>query len=289
MNEKSLQQAPLTNLTIGEWLESSTNELKAIGISSARLDSELILSHTIREGRSYIHAHPDEVLSTRHQEIAYARLQLRLDRVPVAYIIGHKEFYGRRFRVTTATLIPRPESEELIDLLKEAIPKNENLIAEETKRLVDVGTGSGILGITSKILFPELDVALVDISRYALKIAEENAKSMNAQVELLYGDLLSPYPFKADYILANLPYVDRAWDRSPETEHEPSEALFAENGGLSLIFEIVEQTKDKLKTGGYLILEADPSQHKEIIGYAKQNGLLLQSAKTYGLLLQKIR
>lgn len=289
MNEKSPPQASLANLTIAEWLDSSTEELRSADVPSARLDSELILSHTLRQGRSYLHAHPDEILSNRHQEIANARLNLRLDRVPVAYIIGHKEFYGRRFKVTTATLVPRPESEELIELLTEAIPKNEELMIEETKRLVDVGTGSGILGVTAKIMFPELDVTLIDTSRHALKVAEENSKIMDAPVELILGDLLSPYPFKADYIIANLPYVDQSWDRSPETNHEPQEALFAKSGGLDLINKLIDQTPNKLKTSGYLILEADPAQHEAVVDKAKQQGLLLQSRKTYGLLLQKIR
>jgi len=284
MNENS----PLP-LSIKDWLADATRQLVFAEIPSARLDSELILAHTLRQNRSYLHAHDEDSLSDRDLEIANARLALRLDRVPVAYIIGHKEFYGRRFRVTTATLVPRPESEALIELLELAVPKNEALIAEQPLRLVDVGTGSGALGITAKLTHPELDVTLVDNSRFALKVAEQNAKALNAEVAVLHSDLLDGFPFEADIIIANLPYVDPAWERSPETNHEPAEALFAANEGKALIFKLITQTKNKLTVGGHLILEADPEQHADIISHAKDYGLLLQETKEYGLLFQKLK
>lgn len=283
MNENS----PRT-LSIKDWLDDATRQLVFAEISTARLDSELILAHTLRQNRTYLHAHNDDILEARDIEIANARLDLRLDHVPVAYIIGHKEFYGHRFRVTTATLIPRPESEALIDLLDQAVPKNATLIAEDALRLVDVGTGSGALGITAKLKYPEVEVTLADISRHALKVAEQNAKSLHADVALLRSDLLANYAFVADIIIANLPYVDPAWERSKETQHEPQDALFAANGGKALIFELLSQTKSKLATGGYLILEADPEQHDDIKSEAKKYGLLLQGKKDYGLLFQKL-
>lgn len=276
-------------LSVKDWLDDATKQLVFANIGTARLDSELILAHTLRQNRSYLHAHQDDILSARDLEIANARLDLRLDHVPVAYIIGHKEFYGRRFRVSTATLIPRPETEALLDLLAEALPKNSALITEAPLRLVDVGTGSGILGITAKLEYPELDVTLVDISRHALKVAEQNARSLHADVTTLRSDLLANYVFMADIILANLPYVDPDWERSKETQHEPEEALFAANGGKALIFELLSQTNAKLATGGTLILEADPEQHEAIKTEAKKYGLLLQAEKDYGLSFQKLR
>jgi release factor glutamine methyltransferase len=274
-------------LSIKDWLADATRQLVFAEIPSARLDSELILAHTLRHNRSHLHAHDDETLSERDLEIANARLALRLDRVPVAYIIGHKEFYGRHFRVTTATLIPRPESEVLIELLEQAVPKNLALL-DENLRLVDVGTGSGALGITAKLQHPELQVTLSDVSRHALKVAEQNAQDLKADADILHSDLLANFPFIADIIVANLPYVDPAWERSPETNHEPADALFASSGGKALILRLITQTKNKLATGGYLILEADPTQHGAIIAYAKDYGLLLQEARDYGLLLQKL-
>lgn len=276
-------------LTVNDWLAEATHQLVFKNVPSARLDAELLLAHTLREPRTWLHGHGDDELEARMVEIANARLDLRLDRVPVAYIIGHKEFYGRRFKVTTATLIPRPESESLIELLNNALPRNESLLNERPLRLVDVGTGSGILGITAKLEHPELDVTLTDISRHALKIASSNATILNAEVAFLQSNLLAEYPFAADVIIANLPYVNPEWERSPETDHEPPMALFADRNGLALIFELLTQTKSKLVNGGKLILEADPEQHPDIVKEAIKNGLVLTETNEYGILLEKLK
>jgi len=283
MNENSQSKT-----TVKDWLDDATRQLVFAGIPSARLDAELLLAHTVRKPRTWLHGHNDDPLDGRQLEIARARLDLRLDRVPVAYIVGHKEFYGHSFKVTTATLIPRPESETLIELLAEALPKNEQLIRERPPRLVDVGTGSGILGITVKLLHPELEVTLTDVSRHALNIAEDNAEALKADVDLVQSNLLASYPFTADIIIANLPYVDPAWERSPETDHEPASALFAANNGLALIYELLVQSKEKLTVGGKMILEADPEQHPAIIKEAKQYGLILHEQRDYGLLFDKL-
>ncbi len=283
MNEKSI------TLTVNDWLAEATRQLVFNHVPSARLDAELLLAHTLRQGRTWLHGHGDESLEPRVVEIANARLDLRLDRVPVAYIVGHKEFYGHRFKVTTATLIPRPESESLIELLNSALPKNQSLLKEHALRLVDVGTGSGILGIIAKLEHPELDVTISDISRHALKVATDNAESLHADVTSSQSNLLAEYPFIADIVIANLPYVDPEWERSPETEHEPAAALFAEKNGLSLIFELITQTKSKLANGGKLILEADPQQHADIIKEAIKNGLVHTETNGYGLLFEKLK
>ncbi len=275
-------------LTVNDWLAEATRQLVFNNVPSARLDSELLLAHTLRQPRTWLHGHGDEPLDSRSVEIANARLDLRLDRVPVAYIIGHKEFYGRRFKVNTATLIPRPESESLIELLNTVMPKNQSLLSE-TLRLVDVGTGSGVLGITAKLEYPELDVTLTDISRHALNVATDNAKACKVEVTVLRSNLLAEYPFVADIIIANLPYVNPEWERSPETDHEPASALFAEKNGLALIYELITQTKEKLINGGKLILEADPVQHADITKEAIKNGLVLTETNDYGILFEKLK
>jgi release factor glutamine methyltransferase len=276
-------------LTVNDWLAEATRQLVFNNVPSARLDAELLLAHTLRQPRTWLHGHGDAELEARMVEIANARLDLRLDRVPVAYIIGHKEFYGRRFKVTTSTLIPRPESESLIELLNMALPKNESLLKERPLRVVDVGTGSGILGITAKLEHPDLDVTLTDISRHALKVATENATKLHADVATIKSNLLADYPFVADIIIANLPYVDPEWERSPETEHEPASALFAEKHGLALIFDLITQTKSSLVNGGTLILEADPEQHPAIAKEAIKNGLVHVETIEYGIRFEKLK
>lgn len=268
-------------LAISQWLEWAIRELKKAEITTPRLDAEIILAHSLRKPRTYLHAHGDLLLDSRVQEVADARLTLRTDRTPIAYIVGHKEFYGRQFKVTPSTLIPRPESEAMFTLLKKWAKK-----APGT-RLVDVGTGTGCLGITAKLEHPGLDVTLVDNSRHALTIAQWNSAFHKATVSLLHSDLLERYPFVADIILANLPYVDPAWPRSPETNHEPAEALFASNGGLHLINRLLAQTVSQLANGGILLIEADPRQHKSIIHTAETYGFALQEIDGFILALQK--
>lgn len=271
--------------TLSQWLHTAAGQLRQAGIPSARLDAELILAHTLRKPRTYLHAHGDDPLDVGRQEIADARLRLRLDRTPIAYIIGHKEFYGRQFKVTTATLIPRPESEDIISILKEDVTlANLPLLPAEPKRLADVGTGSGCLGITAKLELPTLDVTLIDISSHALTVAEANADRLGADVTIRRGDLLRGYPLPLDIIIANLPYVDREWDVSPETRAEPELALYAERGGLALIEQLILQAATLLTPSGTILLEADPRQHEAIIDYAKTHGLAYR--QTRGFIVQ---
>lgn len=276
MNANLQPKTPAINL----WLRDAAEQLANVGITSALLDAEIILAHTLRKSRTYLHAHGDEIIDHRALDIANARLDLRLDRTPVAYIVGHKEFYGRLFKVTPATLIPRPESEALIELL------NRHL-APEAKTLIDVGTGSGCLGITAKLEHPNLTVTLCDVSRHALTVAEDNATTLKADVTILKSDLLTAAPGSYSCILANLPYVDREWERSPETNHEPALALFADKNGTALIYRLIDQAVLQLRPSGLLILEADPYQHPRIIEHATAVGFTHEETLDYGLAFTK--
>ena len=257
-------------MIISDWLHAATVQLQSAGIDSARLDAEIILAHTIHRPRTYLHAHGDEQLDSRRHEIANARLALRRDFTPIAYIIGHKEFYGRPFKVTTATLIPRPESETMITLLKEHVSQLAR--TKNIKHLIDVGTGSGCLGITAKLELPRLDVTVSDISRHALAVAQYNANKLGASVHFFHGNLLHGYGLPVDIILANLPYVDRAWEVSRETHAEPDIALYATDSGLALIKALLAQASQLLPKGGQLYLEADPRQHTAIIELGATQG-----------------
>ncbi|MCA9336518.1 peptide chain release factor N(5)-glutamine methyltransferase [Candidatus Saccharibacteria bacterium] len=268
--------------TVELWLRDAAEMLAHAGISSALLDAEIILAHTLRKSRTWLHAHGEERLSLREREIAGARLDLRLDRTPIAYIIGHKEFYGRLFKVSPSVLIPRPESETIIELL-------DNLCDGSTKTLVDVGTGSGCLGITAKLEHPELKVTLTDISHHALGIAEKNAETLGATIAIVKNDLLVPNPQlppQIDIILANLPYVDHNWERSPETNYEPELALFADKGGRALIERLLQEAPLYLITGGILLLEADPEQHHGLIVHATTLGYTHVMTEGYCVVLR---
>jgi release factor glutamine methyltransferase len=244
--------------TVNYWLRDAAEQLAAAGITSALLDAEIILAHTLRKSRTWLHAHSDDAVDARELDIANARLDLRLDRTPIAYIIGHKEFYSRLFKVTPSVLIPRPESEAIITLLAKHLPPG-------ATRLIDIGTGSGCLGITAKLEYPQLHVTLTDISRHALSVAEDNATTLRADVETLRSDLFASIPGRFDIVIANLPYVDRTWDCSPETDAEPEGALFAEHNGFAIIHRFIQQLPAHLDHSGLALIEADPVQHEQII------------------------
>ena len=271
----------ISYMIISEWLKIATKSLKTANIPSARLDAELILANTLRKNRTYLHAHLDEEIDPRRFDIANARLDLRLDRVPIAYILGYKEFYGRKFTVSPSVLIPRPESEDLISLFLE-------LTASEIdeKVLIDVGTGSGCLGITAKLERSNLSVILSDISKPALNIAEKNANALNADVHIQQQSLLNGQLKPVDYIFANLPYVDKNWDVSPELQYEPEIALFAEDEGLKLILQLISQAPRCLTPEGLLFIEADPQQHNRIIDEAVKNGFIKERVLNYILVLR---
>ena len=268
-------------MIISEWLKIATKSLKTANIPSARLDAELILANTLRKNRTYLHAHLDEEIDPRRFDIANARLDLRLDRVPIAYILGYKEFYGRRFTVSPSVLIPRPESEDLISLFLELTAGE---IAE--KVLIDVGAGSGCLGITAKLERSNLSVILSDISKPALNIAEKNANTLNADLHIQQQSLLNGQLRPVDYIFANLPYVDKNWDVSPELQYEPEIALFAEDEGLKLILQLISQAPRCLTPEGLLFIEADPQQHNRIINEAMKNGFVKERVLNYILVLR---
>lgn len=274
--------SPQKTLTIKNWIDHAANKIATLGIGSSRLDAELILSHTLRCPRTFLHAHGGDLIDFHRMEIANARLELRLERTPIAYIVGHKEFYGRRFKTTPAALIPRIESEVIIDLLGDCL-RQVQPINNKKFALLDVGTGSGCLGITAKLEWhSQLDVYLTDISPHALSLAKENAAKLRADVSILKMDMLRGWSQPIDYILANLPYVDEAWDLSPEIFKEPRSALFSENKGLSHIFELIVQSLPHLHDKSHLLIESDRRQHASIIRYAEEQGLTLN--KTVGLI-----
>lgn len=262
MSANSQSQTP----AIKDWLDNAARKLNDADIPSARLDAEIILANSINHNRTYLHAHSDEIIIQNLLIIANNHLNSRIKRIPIAYILGYKEFYGRKFIVNKSTLIPRPESEDIIDLLKEILP----IITSRHTKIIDIGTGSGCLGITVKLELPETDVTLADISPDALKTAASNAKNLSADVKIIKSDLLQSYTEKPNIIIANLPYVNPEWERSPETNFEPSLALFAEDNGMLLIKKLIDQASNLLALDGYIILESDPEQHKLIIEYAKK-------------------
>ncbi len=265
-------------MDIKRWLNQAAKKLSTAGIDSARLDVEILLSASLYKSREYLLAHSDQELSDTEIAQVDKWLHRRIKREPIAYIVEHKEFYGRDFIVSPNVLIPRPESELIIEVVKQ-----HNL----NGRVLDVGCGSGCLGLSLKAEIPSIELTLSDISPSALDIARKNAKKLGIKpVRYIASDLLGhwlghnkPKPF--NLIVANLPYVDKSWEVSPETRFEPNIALFSGDQGLDHINRLIRQARSLVLPGGHLLLEADPRQHQNITDYAKEHGFLLVSREGF--------
>ena len=277
-----MRHSPPSPTSVDTWLAAAAAQLRAAGIASSRLDSELLLSHVLQQPRHWLHAHGDSILSQAHQMQGEQMLTRRLQHEPLAYLVGHKEFYGRDFVVSPTVLVPRPETEQMISLLLQLIQPTQRTIA-------DVGTGSGILAITAQLELSQCQVDAYDISPEALTIAQRNAQQHGAtSVKFIQSDLLVAAQQHYDVILANLPYVNPAWQRDDrETAHEPALALFAEDDGLALISTLLAQTEQWLTPSGLLILEADPCQHSRIIACAATHQLTHMRSEGYALVFAK--
>lgn len=182
--------------------------------------------------------------------------------VPVQYLIGSCEFYGRRFKVSEDTLIPRPETEELVEMICQ---ENEN----GSKIVVDIGTGTGIIGISLKLEKPSWEVVALDISSGALNVAEENAVLLEASVNFIESDVLSHFKHSSpiDILVSNPPYISYdEWEVMDQSvrEFEPKTALFAENNGLAIYQKIAVEAKEYLAENGKIYLEIGYLQGKQV-------------------------
>lgn len=275
-------------MDIENWLKVQQVKLSKHNIATARLDAEIILAYVLEENRTFLHAHPGKIL--KKQTIFHANnlINKRLKRVPLAYILGQKEFYGRDFIVNKHTLVPRPESEANVDLFKK--------VMQDQDFLIDVGTGSGILAITCALEALDNDIKLQvfasDISSEALKTAKLNAANKKLDITFLHSDLLQDISQEIlnniTIVVANLPYVDKEWINQAqpnELHHEPQNALYTQENGLELIYKLIAQTKT-LPQLKHIILEADPEQHKSIIAFAQNHNLELVEINDYCILLK---
>lgn len=199
--------------------------------------------------------------------------------LPKAYKTGFQDFYGRDFIVTSDVLIPRPETEQLVDMVlsltgKPYLPgmKPPKQILPSCPKILDVGTGSGCIAITLKLELPGSEVVGVDISKSAIKIARKNAEKYGVPISFIISNLLENIKFTPDLLVANLPYVDKNWEwlDKRSLKYEPRIALYADDQGLALIKSLIDEASQR--NIQYLILECDPCQHKEIIDYAKNKG-----------------
>lgn len=246
-------------VTIRQWLDESTTQLTQAGIDTSRLDSLVLLSDEIRRDKSWVLAHPEYILQGSQINILNTNIAQRAQHTPLAYIRGKVEFYGREFVVNDHVLVPRPESESIIELLK-AIQNTE----KETT-VVDIGTGSGILAITAKLELPAFDIIATDMSKNCLSIAKTNADKLGANIAFIAGDLLEPLIHSStktpSILLCNLPYVpnDRPINRA--ASHEPAEAIFSGQDGLDHYRALCAQLTQLETKPTYIITESMETEH----------------------------
>ena len=255
--------------TINEWLLHNELTLKESGIVSARLDCILLLEDELGKTREWILAHSEDRILESHLLELNTKITQRAQRTPLAYIRNTQEFYGRSFYVDESVLIPRPESESMINLLQKYNQKNPATI-------VDVGTGSGCLSITTKLQMPGANVIATDISKNALAVAKQNAERFGADVQFLQSNLLANAPNILDTnpytLLANLPYVPTGFITSPEITKEPPTALFSGDDGLDLYRRLWHQIKYLQRKPTVVITESLQSQHQILIELAESAG-----------------
>jgi release factor glutamine methyltransferase len=268
-------------MTIHEWLFEAMKRLGAAGVDSPRRDALVLLEDTLGQGRAWVLAHPRHRLQERTLQTLDGLVEQRINREPLAYIRGKAWFWGRFFTVSPDVMIPRPESEAFIELLKQLVDSKQ-LTADS--KITDIGTGSGCLAVTAKLELPEAEVTATDTSQKALKIARQNAQNHKTEINFLRGSLLEPLSAAnclLSAILANLPYVPEGLVTSPEIGREPAEALFSGKDGLDHYREFWIQVKNLPQKPQYILAESLADQHKEMAELANKAGYKLQ--KTTGL------
>lgn len=248
--------------TVLEILQSTTAYFEKHGVESARLNAQHLVAHVLKLKR--IELYMDSERTLFEDELAPLRdlVKSRKDGVPLQHLLGTEEFYGRTFKSDFRGLVPRPETERLIELV---LP----LLKEKTApRIVDVGTGSGIIALTLASEISDADVVAVDISPDALALAAENAAllEISSRVAFVSGDLLANVAGHFDLIVANLPYIP-AGELSAlarEVQHDPVLALDGGADGLDLIQRLIEQAFSHLSSNGFIALEIGHDQSERV-------------------------
>ncbi|GAC1387244.1 MAG: peptide chain release factor N(5)-glutamine methyltransferase [Candidatus Saccharimonadales bacterium] len=265
-------------MTIRSYLNESLEKLSLALIPTARLDSLIFLEDVIGLSRAYILAHEEIEISQKHHSKLMQLISLRATHIPMAYIRGKAEFYGREFIITPAVLCPRPESEVIIDVVKQLAVTHLGQYRPDAISIFDIGTGSGILGITIALELPFADVTLLDIDNNALAVADQNCKNVGLRLPSICDDLLKlsvAHNATIDIAVANLPYIPDSYVINEAARHEPNRALFGGADGLSLYRRLFMQCR-KLQVA-YVITESLKFQHNSLSAIASTYSYHLES------------
>ena len=258
-------------MTVWEALRQGGRLLSQVS-EEAELDAELLLRHCVGLDRSGIYRRLAEQMSDEQERRYGAVVGRRLVHEPTAYILGHKEFFGLDFEVTLAAIIPRPETELLVEL---AINFARLRTAGPPPAIADIGTGCGAIAVSIAHTLPDVHVIATDVSADALALAGRNAErhGVSDRIDFRCGDLLAPLDAPADLLVANLPYVRTGdWLALPPEirDHEPRAALDGGNDGLRVIERLLQQAPACLRTSGALLAEIGDEQGDEASAMAQE-------------------
>ncbi len=252
-------------MTLGDWIPQAELRLAEAGINSPRLEARLLVAKILNSDWATVFAHPEWELN---EEEAETLLERREKREPLAYILGWREFFGRRFVVNPSVLIPRQETEILVEqALKRVGPLDE-------PQILDLGSGSGCIAITLKLERPQASVLGSDISPDALTTARENAKRLAADVPFIQSDLFQKMDWRRfDMIVTNPPYIANREALMPEVgRHEPDLALFSGETGLEVYDQLAEKAGEFLHDRAWLLMEVGFTQAPEVKKRFRSNG-----------------
>jgi release factor glutamine methyltransferase len=265
--------------TIGRILKWTEDYFGQKGVESPRLDAEVLLSHVLGKQRIYLYVHFDEPLQAEELACYRAMIKQRIDRVPVAYILGEKEFMGLTFKVTPDTLVPRPDTEILVQAAVDRLKQ----WTDGTVRLADIGTGSGAICLSVLSMLDGVTADTVDISPAARAVAEENAATLGLSERVTFhtGDLLTPIreqQFTA--ILSNPPYIPEAdiQELAPEVRcKEPMTALSGGRDGLDFYRRLCDEAPAMLSDDGFMAFEVGIHQAEDVAQLAEASPLIVRT------------
>jgi release factor glutamine methyltransferase len=243
-------------VTIVEVLKLSADYLQKHGSDSARLDAEVLLAHSLGLRRLDLYLKFDRQLAEPELAVYRGLVARRAKGDPVAYLVGHKEFMGLDFEVTRDVLVPNPDTEVLVQRAVAVARESERAL-----RVADVGTGSGCIAVAVAHFAPNTEVWASDVSPAALDVAARNVARHGVldRVHLEQGDMMSAFAGEFDLVCANLPYVAAGTNLPAEVVAQPARALHAEDGGAALVARLLDEAPARLKPGGRVLAELDPS------------------------------
>jgi release factor glutamine methyltransferase len=249
-------------MIIREALRKAAARLESHHVSNPRLNAEVLLSHCLSVDKTYLYTHDDRLLDDAEYQKIEDALYERISGVPIQYIVGRQEFYGRYFSVNPDVLIPRPETENIVEIVLA-------FGAPSSASIIDVGTGSGCIGLTLALEMPEAHVTIADISHEALRTAKSNAARLGAKASIVCMDLLDATSGPFDIVVSNPPYVSPAESSRLQVEvreHEPHVALFAPEDGLAMFRRLIPAAEGVLSPGGYLVMEIGAGLEERVLG-----------------------